>query len=393
MRGVYDIRSKRGGFTKGNIIKTIIVAAVCICLCIGGLILYRHLHHKQKPENAEVVGVESVKTQDVNIYGDYVGRVKAQQFVEVHARVEGYLEKMLFDEGTFVKKGQPLFKIDPKVYQAKVNKSKALLNKAKAQLVKADRDLKRIQPLYEVNAASRLDLDNAIAAHEAAQADVEVCQADLAQDQLILGYTSVVSPISGYISERNADIGTLVGPSSGKSLLATVVKSDTVSVDFSMTALDYQNAKDRNLNIGHRDSHREWDPYVTIKLPDGKEYPYQGLIDFADPVVDPKTGTFAVRAEMPNPDHILLPGQFTQVRMLLDVRDSATVVPARAMMIEKGGAYVFVARRDSVAEKRLVEPGPQIDGSTIVIERGLNPNEKIVVEGIHKLKHGTRIRY
>lgn len=369
----------------------IILLIVVIVIC--AVATYHHLHKSQPELPAEVVTIEKVETRDVNIYGDYVGRVKAQQFVEIHARVEGYLQKMLFDEGTFVEKGQVLFKIDPKVYQAKVNKAKAQLNKAKAQLVKADRDLKRIQPLYEVNAASRLDLDNAIAAYEAAQADVEVCQADLAQDQLILGYTSVESPISGYISERNADIGTLVGPSSGKSLLATVVKSDTVSVDFSMTALDYQKSKSRNVDISPSNSDRKWSPYITITLPDGKEYPYHGLIDFADPVVDPKTGTFAVRAEMPNPDHILLPGQFTQVRMLVDVRDSAMVVPARSITVEKGGAYLFVACPDSIVEKRMVVPGPQIDGTSVVIERGLNPDENIVVEGIHKLKHGTRIKY
>ena len=290
-----------------------------------------------------VVAVEPVTTEDVNIYGDYVGRIRAQQFVEIRARVEGYLEKMLFAEGTYIRKGQTLFVIDPRVYRARVDKAKAQLNKARAQALKAKRDLDRIRPLFEQSAASQLELDNATAAYESAVADVAVGEADLTQAQMTLGYTSVQSPIAGYISERNADIGTLVGPS-GKSLLATVVKSDTVRVDFSMTALDYLRSKARNVNLGHRDSTRKWDPYITVTLADGSEYPYRGLVDFADPQVDPQTGTFSVRAEMANPDHILLPGQFTKVRLLLDVREDAVVVPTKAIEIEKGGADIYVVR-------------------------------------------------
>ena len=172
-----------------------------------------------------VVAVEPVQIEDVSIYGEYVGRIRAQQFVEIRARVEGYLEKMLFAEGTYIKEeGQTLFIIDPTVYRARANKAKAQLNKARAQALKAERDLNRIRPLYEQNAASQLDLDNAIASHESAVADVVVSEADLTQAEMMLGYTTVQSPISGYISERNADIGTLVGPG-GKSLLATVVKA------------------------------------------------------------------------------------------------------------------------------------------------------------------------
>ena len=336
-----------------------------------------------------VVAVEPVTTEDVNIYGDYVGRIRAQQFVEIRARVEGYLEKMLFAEGTYIRKGQTLFVIDPRVYRARVDKAKAQLNKARAQALKAKRDLDRIRPLFEQSAASQLELDNATAAYESAVADVAVGEADLTQAQMTLGYTSVQSPISAYISERNADIGTLVGPS-GKSLLATVVKSDTVRVDFSMTALDYLRSKARNVNLGHRDSTRKWDPYITVTLADGSEYPYRGLVDFADPQVDPQTGTFSVRAEMANPDHILLPGQFTKVRLLLDVREDAVVVPSKAIEIEKGGAYIYVVRPDSIVEKRFIETGPEI-GQNIVVERGLVSGEDIVVEGYHKLQHGMKV--
>ena len=214
-------------------------------------------------------------------------------------------------------------------------------------------------------------------------------KADLAQDEMALSFTTVKSPISGYISERNVDIGTLVGPG-GKSLLATIVKSDTVMVDFSMTGLDYLKSRERNVNIGQKDTSRTWEPYITITLADNSAYPLKGLVDFADPQVDPNTGTFSVRAEMPNPDHILLPGQFTKVKLLLDVREDAIVVPNKAIVIEKGGAYVYAVLRDGTVEKRFVEPGPEV-GNFTVIERGLSAYEQIVVEGYHKLAHGMKV--
>ena len=365
------------------------IVLVCALLAAGGGVWW-WLRPRPVPEVLPVVAAEPVEVEDVSVYGEYVGRIRAQQFVEIRARVEGYLERMLFTEGTYIKKGQTLFLIDPKLYRARVIKAEAQLNKAKAQALKAQRDLERIRPLYEQNAASQLDLDNAIASYESAAADVVVCEADLTQAEMTLGYTTVQSPVSGYISERNVDIGTLVGPS-GKSLLATVVKSDTVRVDFSMTALDYLRSKARNVNLGQKDTTRKWNPYITVTLADGSQYPYRGLVDFADPQVDPQTGTFSVRAEMANPDHILLPGQFTKVKLLLDVREDAVVVPTKALVIEKGGAYIYVVRPDSVVEKRFVETGPEIPDNKMVVERGLSPEERIVVEGYHKLQHGMKV--
>lgn len=362
-----------------------IAGAFCLAAVAAGVLLYL-LRSKPAPEMLPVVAVEPVRTEDVNIYGEYVGRIRAQQFVEIRARVEGYLEKMLFAEGAYIEKGQALFVIDPRLYRARTASAKARLNKARAQALKAERDLNRIRPLYEQNAASQLDLDNAVAAYEGAAADVVVCEADLTQAELTLGYTTVRSPVAGYISERNADIGALVGPG-GQSLLATVVKSDTVRIDFSMTSLEYLRSKARNVNLGHRDTTRTWDPYITVTLADGSAYPQRGLVDFADPQVDPKTGTFSVRAEMPNPDHVLLPGQFTRVTLLMDVREQAVVVPTKALVIENGGAYVYVVRPDDVVEKRFVETGPEV-GNNTVIERGLAAAELIVVEGYHKLAHG-----
>ncbi len=368
--------------------KRLILMFCCIAAVIVGYVILTW-PEKKKPE-VPVVTVEKVGSEDVEIYGDYVGLIRAQQFVEVRARVEGFLERMAFAEGTYVKKNQVLFVIDQRQYKAKVDKARAQLRKDSALVLKTKRDLERIKPLFEQNAASRLDLDNATAAYETAVASMGMSRADLVQAEQELSYTYVRSPISGYISERLVDLGTLVG-TGGKSLLATVVKSDTVLIDFSMTALDYLKSKERNIILGQRDSSRSWQPSVTITLPDNSIYPHKGLVDFAEPQVSPKTGTFSVRAEMPNPDHVLLPGQFTKVHALLDVLENATVVPQKALIIEKGGAYVFVMRRDSTAERRFIELGPEF-GNKVVVERGLAPGETIISEGYHKLTPGMKVR-
>ena len=310
-----------------------VIAAIAVVVLVA---IYWFVTHRPAPApDLPVVAVEPVIQDDVEIYGEYVGRVRAQQFVEVRARVEGYLENMLFEEGTYVTKNQVLFVINRDQYAAKADKARAQLKKDEAQVRKAQNDLERIRPLYEQNAASRLDLDNAVAAYETAEASVAMSQADLDQAELELGYTIVRSPLAGHISERYVDLGTLVG-TGGKSLLATIVKSDTVLVDFSMTALDYLKTKERNVNLGQKDSTRSWQPNISITLADNTVYPFKGLVDFAEPQVDPRTGTFSVRAEMPNPKHVLLPGQFTKVKLLLDVRENATVVPLKSVIIEKG---------------------------------------------------------
>ena len=342
-----------------------------IAVAIGAYYIFSR---KEKPvEEFAIVATMKAEQNDVGVYGEYVGRIRAQQFVEVHARVEGFLEQMLFEEGTYVKKNQTLFIIDQRQYKAKVDKASAQLNKDRAQERKAQHDLERIRPLYEQNAASQLDLDNAVAAYESAKASVIMSQADLDQAQMELDYTVVRSPIAGNISERLVDLGTLVG-TNGKSQLATIVKSDTVLVD-----------------LGQKVENRSWQPYITITLADNTQYPYKGLVDFAEPQVDPLTGTFSVRAEMPNPDHVLLPGQSTKVLLLLDVRENAVTVPMKAVIIEKGGAYIYVARENGTAEKRFIELGPQQE-NLVVVERGLAAGEEIVVEGYHKLLPGMKIK-
>ncbi|MCC8153140.1 MAG: efflux RND transporter periplasmic adaptor subunit [Tannerellaceae bacterium] len=361
-----------------------------ICIVTLSTLLHTGCRKKEEPK-LPIVVVAVPQKEDVLIINEYVGSIRAVSYVEVHARVEGFLERMLFAEGKPVKQNEPLFIINSAQYRARVEKAKAQLKKSEAQASKARRDVERLRPLYEQHAASQLDLDNAIAAQEDAEANIAMNKADLDQAELQLSYTTVVSPISGYISERFVDVGALVGPGVN-SKLAAVVKSDTVFVDFKMTDLDYLRAQRRNVQFGVQDSTRSWQPTVTVTLADNSEYPIKGIVDFADPKVDPKTGTFTVRAILPNPNQRLLPGQFTRVKILLDMRERSIVVPRKAISIEKGGAFIYVVRRgDNIAEKRFVQMGPEI-GNNVVIERGLGENEQVVTEGYHKLTPNIEVR-
>ena len=370
-----------------RILVIIISLLIIVAIAVG---LWHFLKPKPAPAPLPTVATEEVKTGNVNIYGEYVGRIRALQFVEVRAPVEGYLQEILFHEGMSVKKGQNLFVIDPTLYKARAERARAQLNKARVNAKKAERDLRRIEPLYEQNAASQLDYDNARTAYETATAEVLVAETDLTQAELTLGYTVVKAIADGIITEPQADLGTLVGPG-GKSLLATIVRSDTVMVYFSMTANDYLRSKERNVNFGSRDDSRGWQPTVTVTLADGQIYPHKGIVDFASPQVDPATGTFSVRAAMPNPDYRLLPGEFTRVKLLMDVRGNALTVPSTAIVVVKGGADIYVVRPDSVVEKRFVETGPEVGDNKIIIDRGIARGEQIVTEGYHKLRHGMKV--
>ncbi|MDE6291451.1 MAG: efflux RND transporter periplasmic adaptor subunit [Muribaculaceae bacterium] len=338
------------------------------------------------------VKVALVDTTRLDVYEEFDGSIRASQAVEVTARVEGILEKMLFREGSYVRKGQTLFVIDPRLYQAQVDRARAQLDRAKALKNKADRDLSRIRPLFTQKAASQLDLDNAEAAVECAEADVEICRVDLLESQITLGYTRVVAPISGYISERMVDVGALVGPG-GKSLLATIVRSDTVMVDFSMSSLEYFKSKDRDVNLRCEDGEclDKLPSYVTITLADGSEYLYRGLVDFADPVVDPSTGTISVRAEMPNPDGCLLPGEKTKVKVLLDVIEGAMTVPAVAVRESAGEHYVFVVSANGSVESRRVTVGSR-SGRWIVVKDGLSPGEMVATDRFELLSDAVVVK-
>lgn len=334
--------------------------------------------------------VEPVLQKTIPVYSEYVGRTEASKSIEIRARVDGFLERRAFREGSLVHQGDLLFVIDPKPYEAHVRQLEAQVQRREATLAKANRDVDRLQPLYERNAASRLDFDNALSAEEEAEAELASAVAQVEQARLELSYTRISAPITGLAGARKVSIGALVG-SKGDSLLTVVQQVDPMWVTFNMTAEEYLQVR-RRLDAPETgdDEPVAVGSLINIHLPDGSRYNYSGDIDFTDPAINPRTGTFQVRAGIANPDRLLLPGQYVKVSLLRSIRSGALLVPEKARMIEQGGAYVFVLLSDGTAERRFIEEGGR-HGAMIIVDQGLIAGEKVIVEGMHKVQHGQGV--
>ena len=330
---------------------------------------------------------------DVTIFGEYVGRTRASHRVEINPRIDGFLEQRLFVEGSAVKKGAVLFRIDPAPYQAKVDRAKAILSRYRAILAKARRDAARIKPLFEEDAASQLDNDDAIAAVQQGEATVLEAKADVKNTLLELDYTEIKSPIDGLIGESRVDIGALI-KSNNALPLTTVSQIDPIDIYFSMSALDYLNARRRVRSYYQAQKiEREGkalEGKVTITLPDETNYKFKGVVGFTAPQVNPQTGTFAIRARAPNPDRELLPGQYTRVRMPLEIKRDALLIPEESILIEQGGVYVYVVLPNNRVERRLIFVGSIVKGK-LIVEKGLAAGERIILHGINKVYHGSLV--
>ena len=270
----------------------IIIATLLIVLCA------KLLMPTQPPTE-----IQTTTNNNTETYSEYTTTIKANQQVEIHTQIDGFLEKIHFFPGSYVNKNDILFTIDPNSYKARVEKAKAQLNKNKALKLKAEHDLARIKLLYQQKAVSQLDLDNAIAAHESAKAEVIMSEADLTQAKIALNYTVIRAPISGFINENTTTIGTLVGPS-GKSLLATITNIDTVKISLNVTELDYL----RSIEPGTI-STRE----ISITLADSSSLSVIGTTIFSNSQLNPDS--FLINLQIPNPNHKLLPGQSVKVKL------------------------------------------------------------------------------
>ncbi|ABZ76725.1 efflux transporter, RND family, MFP subunit [Shewanella halifaxensis HAW-EB4] len=338
----------------------------------------------------KLVVVERVSTATVPLYGNYVGVTKASLDVEVRARVDGFVENKTFIEGSAVKEGVLLYRIDNRPYVAVVNRLSANVESQQSALEKAQRDVERLKPLYEQDAASQLDFDNALSVLSQAKSSVAASKAELEEAKLELSYTEIKSPISGLVSRSEVDIGALVG-SSGQSLLTRVKQVDPIYVTFNMSALDYLNARRRMTSDKEQQAAesegKAVEGFVTITLPDNSEYRYLGDVGFTDPSVNPETGTFQVRAELPNPDKELLPGQYTNVRIKLSEVSDAIVIPQKATQVEQGGVYVMIVLPNNKVERRFIVIKHQGEMG-VVVQSGLKAGELVIVEGMHRVRHG-----
>jgi membrane fusion protein (multidrug efflux system) len=350
---------------------------------------------KPPPPDVEVVQVEQ---KDVPIWREWIGTLDGLVNAQIRPQVTGYLLRQTYTDGAFVKKGQPLFEIDPRTFQAAVDQARGQLANAEGQLataranqVKAQNDVARYTPLAKEQAIPQQDLDNAIQANQAAQAQVEAAKAaveaakaKVASAQLDVGFTKVVSLIDGIAAIAQAQIGDLV---SQNTLLTTVSTVDPIKVYFPVSEREYLEYINENPDAAKR-AVTEPQMQLQLVLADGSVYPQKGTFSFADRQVDVKTGTLRLQGIFPNPGNVLRPGQYARIRAITKMAKGALLVPQRAVTEQQGSYQVAVVSSGNTIEIRPVKVGERV-GTQWIIETGLKPGDRVVAEGTQKVRTGV----
>ena len=333
-----------------------------------------------KPPEVEVADVVQ---KDVPIVSEWTATLDGFVNAQIQPRVAGYLTKQNYQEGSYVRKGQVLFEIDPRPFVALLNQAKGQLAQAEAALGKAQQDVKRDKPLAEARAIAQSQFDNDIQAELGAKAAVETARAAVEQAQLNVGFTRVTSLIDGIAGIAQTQIGNLV---SNTTVLTSVSQVDPIKAFFSISEQQYM------MSQGGSHSGPQKDAWKGVKLKlvlsDGSTFPHEGSFLLADRQVDANTGTIRVVGSFPNPNNLLRPGQFGRVLAEMGTRKSALLVPQRAVTELQGSYQLAVVGSDNKVNLRPVKVGPSI-GKMWIIEDGLKPGERVVVEGLQKVKEGT----
>jgi membrane fusion protein (multidrug efflux system) len=333
-----------------------------------------------------VVEVMDISTTNSSTSTEFIGQLDSPQNVEVRARVEAFVDKVLFTEGTEVKEGDPLFKLDDKPFKERLAAANGNLAEARAALNKYEKDVARLSPLAQKRAIPQQDLDNAIASVEVGRASVLTAEARVQSATLDLGYCDVRAPISGLIGAKQVTPGDLVGKGV-PTLLATISTLDPIWFYCSVSEVAYLRADAE----ARRTSKRVADLPVTLVLADGTKHPEPGKFVFIDRAVDVKTGTLRVRAEFPNVSRLLRPGMFARIRVDLGARPDSILVPERAVTELQGKNFVWVIDKEGKASQRGVKVGDTSGGEVLIVE-GLKPGERIVVEGLQKVREGAAVK-
>jgi membrane fusion protein, multidrug efflux system len=329
-----------------------------------------------------------VMPQAAPIAPEFVGQTESSQQVEVRARVSGFLEQRVFTEGSTVKAGQPMFVMDRKPFEAALLAAKSEAAAQQARLEVARQNLGRIKPLAEQNALSQKDLDDAVGQERTAAAAVEAAKAKVIQAELNLGYTTIYAPVSGLSSFAKLQEGSYVDVSN--SLLTYVAKLDPMRVNFSLSENEVLRFRDE-VSRGEVKAPPADAFEVEIVLADGSVFPARGRLTFSDAAFSQDTGTFLVRAELPNPKSQLRPGQFVRVRLIGATRPGSYLVPQRAVQQGPRGSFLWIAGKDGKAEMRAVVTGSWV-GDDWLISNGLRAGEAVIVDGTLKLAPGVPVK-
>jgi RND family efflux transporter MFP subunit len=320
---------------------------------------------------------------------EYVGNVRAVNEVEVRARVRGYLLERRFTEGQHVAAGEVLFRIDPSPYEAALAEARGRLAQARAAQQLAATEFERARTLREQNVLSASDFDARREQRQGADASFASARAAVEAAQLDLSWCTVTAPISGQIGLALVDVGNLVGASGQDVVLTRIVQIDPIHVYFAPTERERLSVLE-GAREGRIPRERVGNIPIELQLGDGTPYPHRGVVDFVDPSVEPTRGTVTVRAQVPNPDGDLKPGEFVRAIAVFPEYRDAVLVPERAVLEEQGGSYVLVVNAESVAEYRRVRAGVTHDGLRQIAE-GLAAGERVIVDGVQKARPGTKV--
>lgn len=335
------------------------------------------------------VNVVVARSQAVENIAEVPGRVQAVRTAQVRARVDGIVQRRVYEEGSDVKAGQPLFVIDPRELRAGLSAVEASLVRAEATAANAEQDVDRYKGLVEDQAISKQEYDAAVARLRTAQADVAQTRAQLETAKLSLSYTTVTAPIAGRAGRAQVTEGALVSASQA-TLLTTIDQLDPVYVNFSQSS-SYMLAIRRDIAEGKLKVPQLGGVEVSLILEDGSDYKHKGHLDFLDLAIDETTGTAAVRAEVPNPDQTLLPGQFVRARIEAGVRPNNFLVPQRAVQLNANGASVFVVDDKNTVAARAIKTGG-LQGDRWVVLSGLSDGDRVIVDGLQKVQPGIPVR-
>jgi membrane fusion protein (multidrug efflux system) len=322
--------------------------------------------------------VAKVEQKTVPIYADYVARTEARETVEIRARVEGFLEKVLFKEGSQVKAGQLLFVIDQRPYKAALQDARGSLAQAQAALEKAQKDVDRLRPLVAEDAAPQQDLDKAVAEAHYSRASLEKAKAAITKAELDLKFTEIHSPITGTIGKEEVTVGNLV--TKDKTLLTTISSWDPMRAVFSISESDY-------LSLVKKYPEGRADEPFKLLMADNSIYPYKGKLSFVDRALDLTTGTLKIYVSFPNPDKLLRPGLFGRIRVVLEERPDAILAPQKAVTEQQGVTVVYIVLPDNKVALRTVTLGERFQ-NLVVVKEGIKPGERLVVEGLQKVRPG-----
>lgn len=355
------------------------------CAAALGLTACKKPQEQAAPPPPEV-GVIEAQPQTLPLQRELVGRLSPFRSADVRARVSGVLLKRLYEEGSSVKEGQPLFQIDPAPLQASLASAEAALAAARANHTNARTTAERARTLAPQKYVSRSDLDNAEAAERSGAAAVQQAQAAVTSARISLGYARVTAPISGLAGKQQVTEGALVGQGEA-TLLTTIDQIDPLYVNFSMTAEELgalRAAQDKGAVALAGDGKTT----VQVHLPDGSAYTHEGTLDFSAATVDPATGAVSLRAQLPNPERTLLPGSFVSFKANLGQRNNAFLVPQQAVLRDTQGGYVLVVGKDGNVVRKNVALDGQQNGHWLV-SSGLEAGDRIIVSGVQKVKEGT----